>query len=105
MPYRLYVPTTWDGARALPILLFLHGAGADESTYFDMADGQLRKLAEQHGYIVVSPLGFTPMGAFGNPLRLPAVFGQPEAAASQRAAVTVIRPRSVPNPTAAFRAP
>ena len=66
---------TWDGKRSLPILLFLHGAGANESTYLDMADGLLRKLAEQHGYIVVSPLGFTPLGAYGNPLRLPAVFG------------------------------
>ena len=53
------------------------------------------KLAEQHGYIVVSPLGFTPLGAYGNPLRLPAVFGQPAAAASQRAAVTPARQREL----------
>ena len=95
MPYRLYVPTTWDGEQALPILLFLHGAGADESTYLDMADGLLQRLAEQHGYIVVSPLGFTPLGAYGNPLRLPAVFGESEAAAAQRAAVTPERRREL----------
>jgi predicted peptidase len=95
MPYRLYVPSTWDGGRALPILLFLHGAGANESTYLDMADGLLRKLAEQHGYIVVSPLGFTPLGAYGNPLRLPAVFGDSEAAAAQRAAVKPQRRREL----------
>src|SRR5690606_6585107 len=95
MPYRLYVPTTWDGERSLPILLFLHGAGANESTYLDIADGQVRKLAEQHGYIVVSPLGFTPLGAYGNPLRLPAVFGQPDAAAAQRKAVTPARQREL----------
>ena len=59
MPLRIYVPTTWNGKDSLPILLFLHGAGANERTYLDMADGLLRKLAEQHGYIVVSPLGFT----------------------------------------------
>ena len=95
MPYRIYVPTTWDGKRSLPILMMLHGAGANERTYLDQSDGLLRKLAEQHGYIVVSPLGFTPMGAFGNPLRLPAVFGQSEAAASQRAAVTPVRQREL----------
>jgi predicted peptidase len=95
MPYRLYVPTTWDGASSLPILLFLHGAGANENTYLDMADGLLRKLAEQHGYIVVSPLGFTPLGAYGNPLRLPAVFGESEAAAEQRAAITPVRQREL----------
>jgi acetyl esterase/lipase len=95
LPYRIYVPTTWDGKRALPIVLFLHGAGANERTYLDMADGQVRKLAEKHGYIVVSPLGFTPLGAYGNPLRLPAVFGQAEAAAAQRAAVTPERRREL----------
>jgi predicted peptidase len=95
MPYRVYVPTTWDGKRSLPIVLFLHGAGANESTYLDIADGLLRKLAEQHGYIVVSPLGFTPLGAYGNPLRLPAVFGESQAAAAQRAAVTPQRRREL----------
>ena len=95
MPYRIYVPTSWDGERSLPILLFLHGAGANESTYLDLADGLLPKLAEQHGYIVVSPLGFTPLGAYGNPLRLPAVFGESEAAAVQRSAVTSERQREL----------
>ena len=95
MPYRIYVPSTWDGKRSLPIVLFLHGAGANESTYLDIADGLLRKLAEQHHYIVVSPLGFTPLGAYGNPLRLPAVFGESATAAAQRAAVTPERRREL----------
>jgi poly(3-hydroxybutyrate) depolymerase len=95
MPYRYFVPKSWDGERSLPILLFLHGAGANENTYLDMNDGQMMKLAEQHGYIVVSPLGFTPLGAYGNPLRLPAVFGESEAAAGQRAAVTPERRREL----------
>jgi predicted peptidase len=95
MPYRVYVPTTWDGERSLPVVLFLHGAGADESTYLDLAGGLLPRLAEQHGYIVVSPLGFTPLGAYGNPLRLPAVFGESSTAASQRAAVTPERRREL----------
>jgi poly(3-hydroxybutyrate) depolymerase len=95
MPYRIYVPTTWDGRSSLPIVLFLHGAGANESTYLDMAGGLLKQLAEEHGYIVVSPLGFTPLGAYGNPLRLPAVFGESAAAAAQRAAVTPERRREL----------
>jgi predicted peptidase len=95
LPYRIYVPKSWDGKSALPIVLFLHGAGANERTYLDQADGIVRTLAEKHGYIVVSPLGFTPMGAFGNPLRLPAVFGQSETAAAQRAAVTPARRREL----------
>src|SRR6185503_19425742 len=95
MPYRVYVPTTWDGKASLPIILMLHGAGANENSYMDQAGGLLRKLAEMHGYIVVSPLGFTPLGAYGNPLRLPAVFGQEATAAAQRAAVTPTRQREL----------
>jgi len=88
MPVRVYVPTTWDGETSLPIILFLHGAGSNERTYLDMNDGQMMKLAEEHGYIIASPLGYRPLGAYGSPLRLPAVFGESEAAAEQRAAVT-----------------
>ena len=59
MPYRVYVPTSWDGETALPIILFLHGAGANERSYLDMADGllpegtaviSLWRHREEHGY-------------------------------------------------------
>ena len=95
LPYRLFVPPSWDGKSALPVILMLHGGGANENSYMDMTDGLLMKLAAQHGYIVVSPLGFTPLGAFGNPLRLPAVYGESAAAATQRAAVTPVRQREL----------
>jgi predicted peptidase len=88
MPVRVYVPMAWDGQTSLPIVLFLHGAGSNERTYLDMNDGQMMKLAEEHGYIVASPLGYRPLGAYGSPLRLPAVFGESASAAEQRAAVT-----------------
>lgn len=95
LPYRVYVPTSWNDEISLPIILMLHGAGADENSYMDLADGLLPILAEQHGYIVVSPLGHTPLGAYGNPLRLPAVFGETEVAAAQIAAVTPQRQRTL----------
>jgi poly(3-hydroxybutyrate) depolymerase len=95
MPYSVFVPPSWDGKASLPIILMLHGAGADENTYMNMNDGLLPKLAAEHGYIVVSPLGFTAMGAYGNPLRLPAVFGKSAAAVTQRAAVTPMRLREL----------
>jgi poly(3-hydroxybutyrate) depolymerase len=95
MPYRVYVPSSWDGESALPIILMLHGAGADENSYMDMAEGMLPQLAEQHGYIVVSPNGLGPLGAYGNPLRLPAVFGESAVAAEQVAAVTAERQRTL----------
>ena len=95
MPYRLYVPISWDGKSRLPLVVILHGAGADENMYVDLNDKQLIRLAEQHGYIVVSPLGYTRMGAYGTPLRLPAVFGNPEIAAKQRAAVSAEQERTL----------
>jgi len=95
MPYRLYIPTSWDGKSQLPLAVMLHGAGSDENRYLDANDKQLIRLAEQHGYILVSPLGYTRMGAYGTPLRLPAVFGNPEIAAKQRAAVSAEQERTL----------
>jgi len=94
-PYRLYIPTTWDGKSQLPLVMFLHGAGSDENWYVDANDKQLIRLSEQHGYILVSPLGYSRMGAYGTPLRLPAVFGNPEAAAKQRASVSAEQERTL----------
>jgi poly(3-hydroxybutyrate) depolymerase len=85
-PYRLYVPTGWDGESKLPLVMFLHGAGSDENTYVDQNGHQLLELAEQHGFLLVSPMGVS--GAYGNFLRLSAPFGEPEAAAELMAQVT-----------------
>jgi predicted peptidase len=95
MPYRLYIPASWDGRSPLPLIVMLHGAGSDENWYIDANDRQLIRLAEQHGYILVSPLGYTRMGAYGTPLRLPAVFGNPEIAAQQRVAVSAEQERTL----------
>jgi predicted esterase len=96
MPYRLYVPTTWDGHSKLSLIVMLHGAGSDENLYLDSHNQQLLHLAEQHGYLLVSPLGYSRFGAYGTPLKLPAVFGQPEAVfARQRASVTPQAKRSL----------
>ncbi len=41
MPYRLYVPTTWDGQSRLPLIVMLHGGGSDENRYMDMNNKQI----------------------------------------------------------------
>lgn len=89
LAYRVYVPTTWDGKSKLPAILMLHGGGSNESQYLDSNNKQLLKLAEEHGYLLVSPMGWSPLGAYGTCLRLPAVFGQNEAAAQQRTTACV----------------
>src|SRR5512133_293771 len=85
-PYRLCVPTNWDGKSKLPLVMFLHGSGNDESSYLDQNNKQMIKLANEHGYLLVSPLG--DKGAYGNFLRLSAPFGNAKAAADLMAQVT-----------------
>ncbi len=86
VPYRLCVPTSWDGKSNLSLVMFLHGANNDESSYLDQNNKQMVNLAAQHGVVLVSPLGY--QGAYGNFLRLPATFGDPTDAATQIAAIT-----------------
>ena len=85
-PYRIYVPTNWDGKSNLPLAMFLHGSGSDQNSYLDMNNKQMVNLAQQHGYLLVSPLG--DKGAYGNFLRLSSPFGQPDEAATLMAQVT-----------------
>src|SRR5204862_4455084 len=41
LPYRMYVPSTYNGSRAFPLILALHGLGGTEDAFFD---GYERKL-------------------------------------------------------------
>ncbi len=68
MPYRLYVPTKYDGKAAYPMILALHGLGATEDSLLDDYGPNFIRLAEQHGYIVAAPLGYRVDGAYGRPL-------------------------------------
>lgn len=73
MPFRVCVPSDWDGRSKLPLIMYLHGGWNDESSYLDQNSKQLVKLADHHGYILVSPLGAH--ASYGNRLLLPGEFG------------------------------
>jgi len=65
-PYRLFVPSAYDGSKAFPLILALHGVGRDENFYFDsVEDGQIKAIAEKRGYIVACPRGRDPLSLFG----------------------------------------
>jgi poly(3-hydroxybutyrate) depolymerase len=85
-PYRLYVPTDWDGTAKLPLVMFLHGSGSNENNYVDQNDKQMIGLAQASGTILVAPLGAA--GAYGNFLRLSAPFGNQQAADELVAQIT-----------------
>lgn len=65
MAYHVYAPMKWDGKSKLPMVLVLHGNTRDQDYYFDRDDHILAKLAEQHGYLVVCPMGYRPSAGWG----------------------------------------
>jgi poly(3-hydroxybutyrate) depolymerase len=65
IPYRTYIPTTYNGSKAYPLIIALHGLGGTEDAFFDSYDKKLPPLAESHGYIVAGVLGYRVDGSYG----------------------------------------
>lgn len=65
MPYRVYVPSSYKAGTASPLIIALHGLGATEDSFFDSYGKKLPELAEQHGYIVATSLGYRVDGGYG----------------------------------------
>jgi poly(3-hydroxybutyrate) depolymerase len=64
MEYQLYVPTTYDGATASPLIVLLHGLGSTPGGVIRYQG--LTDLAEERGYIVVAPMGYNRRGWYGS---------------------------------------
>ena len=57
-PYRLFIPESYDGAKATPLVVALHGMGGDENSFFDSySNGLMKREAERKGFLVVCPKG------------------------------------------------
>jgi len=65
MPYRVYVPKGYNGSKAYPLIIALHGLGGTEDSFFDGYNQGFAALAEQHGYLVAAPLGYRVDGGYG----------------------------------------
>jgi dienelactone hydrolase len=65
MPYHMYVPTAYNGSRAFPLVIALHGLGGTEDSFFTGYESKTPGLAEQHGFIVAAPLGYRVDGNYG----------------------------------------
>jgi predicted peptidase len=70
MPYRLYVPKTYDADVGAPLVVALHGYGGDQN-YFFRSVPNLPELCEQYGFILVAPMGLATDGWYGAPLEIP----------------------------------
>jgi poly(3-hydroxybutyrate) depolymerase len=64
LPYRVYVPSTWDGKAALPLVFVLHGNSRDHNYYHDRDGGIIPKTAEKHGFMLVATLGYAPNAGY-----------------------------------------
>lgn len=57
-PYRIFIPSSYDGSKPFPLIIALHGMGGDETSYFDSyGPGAFKVEAEKRGYIVACPKG------------------------------------------------
>jgi predicted esterase len=64
VPYRVYVPTTYDKSKKYPLVMLLHGAGGDENNFLDRYQGLWPKLAEERGYIIAAANGRGPVSGY-----------------------------------------
>lgn len=65
MPYRVHLPDVYDGETRLPVVIALHGQGGTATTFFERDNRLFPRLAERHGFIGVTVLGFTSTGGYG----------------------------------------
>src|SRR6478735_464562 len=79
MPYRVYVPKGYVPSKATPLVVALHGLGANEDSFFDSYQHLGPELAEEKGFLMVAPLGFRRDGFYGSGL-----MGGTEAASRRR---------------------
>lgn len=63
-PYRLFIPSAYDGAKPLPLVVALHGMGGDENGMFDNYGKELPVDCEKHGFILVGPKGRGPASMY-----------------------------------------
>lgn len=64
-PYRIFVPSGYDGSKPMPLIIALHGMGGDENSYFDgYGAGAFKVEAEKRGYIVACPKGRQPASMY-----------------------------------------
>jgi predicted esterase len=61
IPCRVYVPAKIAaGATPVPLVVAFHGAGGDESMFFEgYGGGLIRDLADKHGFVAVCPLTYS----------------------------------------------
>ena len=70
IPYRLFVPSKWTPGTKLPMLVTLRAGNTVDGPY--RASNDLVRIAEQRGYIVVTPMGYRGLSQpyYGSPYQI-----------------------------------
>jgi predicted peptidase len=69
VPYRLFVPSKWTKDQKFPMMVILH-SGNSVDVPFERGNAVLAKVAEQRGYIVLSPQGYGPSPRYNTPYQV-----------------------------------
>ncbi|HVO95879.1 MAG TPA: PHB depolymerase family esterase [Terriglobales bacterium] len=64
IPYRLYVPSSYDGTKPFPLVVVLHGSSTTADDVI-RAPG-LERIAEQKKTILLAPQGYNAFGSYGD---------------------------------------
>ncbi|HWX41353.1 MAG TPA: prolyl oligopeptidase family serine peptidase [Blastocatellia bacterium] len=69
VPYRVFLPTKYDGKSPLPLIVALHGALGDEQSYFSglYDPATIKGELERRGYIMAAPNGRSRMSTYTGP--------------------------------------
>jgi poly(3-hydroxybutyrate) depolymerase len=93
MPYALFVSSIVTRDKKNPLIVSLHGLGGTQNTMVGQNLGSV-ELAEQGGYILVTPMGYNCGGWYGIPAGAPRGGGTP--AAANPAAPQTATPQAAP---------
>jgi predicted esterase len=91
MPYRVYVPKAYAAAKAIPLVIALHGLGANEDSFFDSYSQLPPQLAEKHGFLMAAPLGYRPDGFYGSTMMAGDVASRRRSEYSEQDVLEVLR--------------
>ncbi|HTY93719.1 MAG TPA: PHB depolymerase family esterase [Steroidobacteraceae bacterium] len=64
MPYRVYVPRSYDGTREYPLVVVLHGSSTTADDVMDVPG--LKEQAERRDVVLVAPQGYSAFGGYGD---------------------------------------
>jgi poly(3-hydroxybutyrate) depolymerase len=84
LPYAVFVSTKVTKGKPAPLIVALRGAGGNPGVF--MHEPAL-KLAEEGGYIIAAPMGYSAMGNFGNSAAGMGAFGRRAGASTNAAGV------------------